>query len=94
MDIAKLKSYYVKPNANNYSIDFILGYKSDQNNNTEQKKSNGHTDVKVKDDITNKETEDIIDVESTEKDTVIEVQRETETGKKEYRNKCKTGVGI
>ena len=71
MDIAKLKSYYVKPNVNNYSIDFILGYKSDQN------KAESQSDVNVKDDVTNTETEDIIDVESTEKDRVSESENET-----------------
>ena len=30
MDVEQLKSYYIKPSTNKYSIDFILGYKHER----------------------------------------------------------------
>ena len=71
MDIAKLKSYYVKPNVNKYSIDFILGYKNDQS------KAERQSEETIEE--SNTETEDIIDVESTEKDR--DTRQENEQGK-------------
>lgn len=66
MDIEKIKSYYVKPKPNRYSIDFILGYNHDTVEKTTEKE--------------NKREEfgaETVDVESseTEKQTATEIQR-------------------